>query len=127
MTIQFLIDMNLSPDWIDWLERHGWHAIHWSSAGDPKAPDEAIMRWALANQYVVFTHDLDFGTALALTNADGPSVIQVRAQDVLPDQLGRIVEAALRQHEAFLEKGALVVVDESTLRARILPLHGQPT
>jgi hypothetical protein len=42
------------------------------------------MAWALAQNRVIFTHDLDFGTALALTNAGGPSVLQVRGQHVLP-------------------------------------------
>lgn len=123
MTLQLLTDMNLSPDWIDWFERHQWHAVHWRSVGDPQAPDEIIMSWARKNQYVVFTHDLDFGTLLALTNADGPSVVQVRAQDVFPEHLGPILLTAWQQHEALLEKGALIVVDENLSRARILPLR----
>ena len=60
------------------------------------------MGWAVANQYVVFTHDLDFGTLLALTHAVGPSVIQVRGQDILPDHMGSLILAALRRHEADL-------------------------
>lgn len=124
MSLQVLVDMNLSPDWVGWFQNHQWHAVHWSSVGDPQATDEVIMRWARVNQYVVFTHDMDFGTALALTNADGPSVIQVRAQDVFPEHLGRFMLAALRQHEGLLEKGALIVVDEYTSRVRILPLRG---
>ena len=42
----------------------------------------------------------------------GPSVIQVRGQDVLPDHMGPLLVAALRQHEADLAAGALVVVDD---------------
>jgi predicted nuclease of predicted toxin-antitoxin system len=70
----------------------------------------------------VFTHDLDFGTALALTHATGPSVLQVRGQDVLPDHMGSLVIAALRQYDADLASGALVVVDEGKGRVRILPI-----
>jgi predicted nuclease of predicted toxin-antitoxin system len=80
------------------------------------------MDWAVANGYMVFTHDLDFGTVLALTHATGPSVLQVRAQDVLPDHLEGIVIAALRQHDGDLAAGALVVVDESRSRVRVLPI-----
>src|SRR2546425_3719551 len=111
MMIQLLVDMNLSPDWVPVLTGHGWHALHWSTVGDPRAPDRMIMDWAVANGYVVFTHDLDFGTVLALTHAAGPSVIQVRAEDVLPDHLESVVIAALRQHDSDLATGALVVVD----------------
>jgi predicted nuclease of predicted toxin-antitoxin system len=78
MTLRLLVDMNLSPDWVGELARHGYASVHWSAVGDPRAADTLIMEWARANDYAVFTHDLDFGTALALIHADGPSVIQVR-------------------------------------------------
>ena len=80
------------------------------------------MAWALANGRVVFTHDLDFGTTLALTHATGPSVLQVRGQNVLPEHMGPLVAAALRQNEAALVAGAIVVVDEKKSRIRVLPL-----
>lgn len=122
MSVKILIDMNLSPDWGPVLAQHGWAAVHWSSVGDPRATDRVIMDWALANEYVVFTHDLDFGTTLALTRAKGPSVLQLRDEDVLPDRLQRIVIAALNQHDADLAAGALIVVDASKCRVRILPI-----
>ncbi len=65
--MKVLVDMNLSPQWVPVLERHGWQAVHWSSVGDPRASDSAILGWAKANGYVVFTHDLDFGAILAST------------------------------------------------------------
>jgi predicted nuclease of predicted toxin-antitoxin system len=80
------------------------------------------MDWAIAQGYVVFTHDLDFGTVLALTHHAGPSVIQIRDQDVLPKSAGEAIVAAIRQAEADLAKGALVVVRENKSRIRILPL-----
>ena len=115
--------MNLSPAWVAFLERNGWQAVHWSSVGDPRAPDRTIMDWARANEYVVFTHDLDFGAILAVTRAEGPSVLQVRAQNVLPEHLGEVVIAALRQFAQQLEAGALITVDEGASRARILPIN----
>jgi predicted nuclease of predicted toxin-antitoxin system len=62
MSVKIQIDMNLSPDWVPVLQRHGWVAVHWSSFGDQRATDRIVMDWAVANGYVVFTHDLDFGT-----------------------------------------------------------------
>lgn len=122
MSVKILIDMNLSPDWVPLLQDAGWSAVHWCTVGDARATDRTIMDWAVANGYVVFTHDLDFGTTLALTHEAGPSVLQTRARDVLPDRLGRTVIATLREHEADLERGALVVVDEGKSRVRILPI-----
>jgi predicted nuclease of predicted toxin-antitoxin system len=122
MSLSILVDMNLPVDWAAFLSHAGWPAVHWSLVGNPRAEDTAIMAWAIANKHAVFTHDLDFGTTLALTHASGPSVIQVRTQRVLPEHIGDIVLAALRQFAAELESGAIVVVEPSKSRARILPL-----
>jgi predicted nuclease of predicted toxin-antitoxin system len=97
MSVRLVVDMNLSVEGVAELARHGWAAVHWSTVGDPRADDSAIMAWARANGHAVFTHDLDFGTTLALTHATGPSVLRVRGQDVLPEDIGHAVVAALRQ------------------------------
>ena len=120
--MKLLVDMNLSPEWAAVLTLAGWEAVHWSKVGNPRADDSEIMTWARQNGHVVFTHDLDFGAMLALTQAAGPSVIQVRTQDVTPAAIGKLVAAALRQFERELAKGALIVLDESRARARVLPL-----
>jgi predicted nuclease of predicted toxin-antitoxin system len=73
-------------------------------------------------RYVVLTNDLDFGAILAATRAAAPSVVQVRAQDVAPEHLGDLVIRALRQYEDILQRGALITIDETRLRSRILPL-----
>ena len=122
MSIKILIDMNLSPDWVPVLENAGWPATHWSSVGDPRATDRTIMDWAEASDYVVFTHDLDFGAILAATDADSPSVLQVRTQDPTPDHCGAIVVDTLSRYAAALAEGALISVDESRARVRLLPL-----
>ena len=87
MRLQLLIDMNLSPQWVPVLQKHERLAVHWSSIGDPRASDREIMDWARNNQHVVFTHDLDFGAMLAFSHDSGPSVLQVRAEDHLPDSI----------------------------------------
>ena len=120
--MKLLVDMNLSPDWVELLKQAGWEAVHWSKVGNLRAADSEIMAWTKRNGWVVFTHDLDFGSLLALTQAEGPSVIQVRTQDVTPAAIGELVVSALRQFEPELEQGALIVLDESRARARVLPL-----
>ncbi len=80
--MKLLLDMNLSPRWIQTLEEKGWETVHWTSVGDPRASDREIMKWAHDHDHVVVTHDLDFGAMLAATSAQKPSVIQVRTRDV---------------------------------------------
>ena len=122
MTVPVVVDMNLSVEWVPLLQHAGWPASHWSAVGEPRAEDTTIMAWASAHGHVVLTHDLDFGTALALTHARGPSVIQVRAQNVLPERIGLLVLSVLHRYETELAAGALVVVEESKSRVRVLPL-----
>ena len=120
--MKILVDMNLSPDWVTALTNHRITAVHWSTVGDPRAEDALIMNWARENGYVVFTHDLDFGAVLALTQAEGPSVIQVRTQDVTPQHLEPAVINVLENNAALLNAGCLIVLDEGRSRVRILPL-----
>lgn len=119
--MKFLIDMNLSPEWVKIFEQHGWQAVHWQEIGEPNAADTTIMTWARQHNYVVFTRDLDFGTLLAMTFADGPSVVQVRAKDIMPQTLGNSLMAVLNEHQSVIESGALLTVTEDRTRVRILP------
>jgi len=120
--MKFLIDMNLSPRWVEVFMAAGLDATHWVVIGDPRATDRSIMEWARSNGYIVFTHDLDFGAILAATQASGPSVIQIRAENVLPEGAGDAVIAAIRRFQDGLEQGALISVDPERARARILPI-----
>lgn len=119
--MKLLIDMNLSMNWVPALEQYGWSAVHWRNVGDPRASDSTIMAWARKNNYVVFTQELDFGTLLATTYAQKPSVIQVRVQNALPKNLGPWLAGILQRHEVALESGALLTVTEDRTRVRILP------
>ncbi|MDD0928102.1 DUF5615 family PIN-like protein [Xylella fastidiosa subsp. multiplex] len=80
--------MNLSPRWVDVLADAGIEAAHWSTLGAYNAQDSEIMAYASANNYMVLTHDLDFGAILAATHGEKPSVVQIRAEDISPDVIG---------------------------------------
>jgi predicted nuclease of predicted toxin-antitoxin system len=121
--MKLLIDMNLSPAWMQCFSKHDIHAVHWQELGAVTASDGTIMEYARTHDCIVFTHDMDFGTLLALTQAVAPSVIQVRTQDVTPDHLESLVMAALRQFWHELEQGAILVIDEQRSRVRMLPLQ----
>ena len=120
--MKFLLDVNLSPDWLAEFSKHGIEAIHWSQVGDIRAEDSVIMQYARDHEYIVFTHDLDFGAMLAATEASSPSVIQIRIQDVSPQSLAPRFFRVIDQFKSQLTQGALVVVDARKNRARILPL-----
>jgi predicted nuclease of predicted toxin-antitoxin system len=54
--MKILIDMNLSPDWVDVFAKHGITSVHWSTVGDPRAEDTVLMDWARAGQRLHCVH-----------------------------------------------------------------------
>jgi hypothetical protein len=55
MTLSILVDMNLSPEWVQLLEKAGFPAVHWSNLGMADSEDRELMAWAIAHKHVVFT------------------------------------------------------------------------
>lgn len=121
--MKILVDMNLSPAWEGCLREYKIHAKHWSEIGPADAPDTQIMTWASREDFVVFTHDLDFGTILHLTAAQKPSVIQLRTEDVRPITMGLCVCTTILQTAEELKSGALVTIDPRRRRVTLLPLR----
>jgi predicted nuclease of predicted toxin-antitoxin system len=115
--------MNLSTMWIEVFEREGFEASHRSSVGSPRAPDSEVLDGARSNGFILFTHDLDFGAILAASGANRPSVIQIRAQDVTPGRFASTLVSTIRDLRKYLESGALVSLDATSRRTRILPLR----
>ena len=121
--MRLVIDMNLSPDWVDALRQEGVDAVHWSNVGNHNDPDREIFQWARVNGYIVLTNDLGFGGLLAETRQQGPSVIQFRTEDLSPESLNARLIGLLREFEEQLERGVIITVEESRSRVRILPIN----
>jgi len=120
--MKILIDMNLSPRWADTFTSAGFEAAHWSSIGSPETPDQQIMEFAAQFDWVVFTHDLDFGAILAVTHGLKPSVVQIRSEAVSPEQVAHLVLSGITQMRSELEAGVLMTIDPRRTRIRLLPL-----
>ena len=121
--MKLLVYVNLSPSWVERLARHRFEAVHWSTIGAATAPDVEILTWATEHHFVVITNDLDFSAILAAGAVDGPSVVQIRSQDLLSDVVVSIVAKALDAHREDIERGALLSIDEAGTRVRVLPLR----
>jgi len=120
--MKILLDMNMSPQWVTVLINKGISATHWSSVGSPNASDVEIMNFAKENDFIVLTHDLDFGAILFVTNGQKPSVVQLRINDIYPEIDSDYLISALKSVKAELEQGALLIIDTKRTRIRVLPL-----
>ncbi len=122
--MKLLVDMNLSPAWVAFLEAHGHKAVRWSEVGPPEAPDHALINWARAHDHVVLTHDHDFGAILTQGGERKPSVITLRTRELLPEAVGERILEVLKTLESELRQGALVIIEPE--RVRLRPLSSKP-
>jgi len=114
-----LVDMNLTPRWVQELVGAGHEALHWSEAGNPTASDAEICTFAREDEYVVLTNDLDFPQILAHT-----SVVLLRGEPLTPETRGSALLQALQDCVSELAQGAIVSLDWTLPpRARVLPLN----
>jgi predicted nuclease of predicted toxin-antitoxin system len=122
--MRLLIDMNLTPRWVQFLRNAEYEAVHWSSVGANSAKDSEICDYARRNAYVVLTNDLDFPQILAHTRQGGPSVVLLRGEPLVLEARGPALLRALKDCETELDQGAIVTLDWSDKpRARVLPLR----
>lgn len=120
--MKFLADMGISPRTVDRLQEWGYDAVHLHELGLDCLPDGDILDKARRENWIVLTHDLDFGELLAISRAELPSVITFRLRDMRADNVNRHLVALLARHPSSLEQGAIITVTERRIRVRALPI-----
>lgn len=120
--MKIVVDMNLSPEWVAYLNSHGHDAVHWSSVGAVDASDGDIADWARESECAVFTSDLDFSTILASSHLSKPSIVQLRSEVTLPERIGALIVEALSHAEQELLRGAILSIDAGQARLRVRSL-----
>lgn len=122
--MRLLIDMNLTPRWVESLNAAGFEAVHWSAIGAITASDAEISEFARTHNFVVVTNDMDFPRILAFTAQGKPSVVLLRGQPLTPESRAVSLAQAIRDCRTELEGGAILAVDwDGRPRARLLPLR----
>jgi predicted nuclease of predicted toxin-antitoxin system len=123
--MNLVFDMNLSPKFPEFFRKIGYEAVHWSKVADVRTSDIDIVRWAAERNYVILTNDLDFGEILTKYQFRRPSVIQVRRENLQPENLFDILEKVFADFQTEIELGALIIIGEEKVRCRLLPLRKQ--
>jgi predicted nuclease of predicted toxin-antitoxin system len=122
VTQSLLLDANLPPSLVGRLAATGVVAVHVGQLGLGDAPDDAIVERARARGDVLVTHDLDFSRILATSGEAAPSVIVLRLRHTTPVALANGITAALTRAGDDLGSGAIVTVEDSAIRVRMLPV-----
>jgi predicted nuclease of predicted toxin-antitoxin system len=120
--LEFLADMNVSPQTVRQLAELGWSVVRVCDVLDASTKDSRILAYARRHGKVIITQDLDFGALLALGGHAKPSVITLRLEDPEPALVTSRVVAAVSALEEELDGGVAVSVDEVAVRYRRLPI-----
>jgi predicted nuclease of predicted toxin-antitoxin system len=121
--MKFLLDENLPPSLAIKLKSIGYVARHIQEIGYNNTSDIKITDFAESSGEIILTHDTDFGTILALSGREKPSVILFRWQVITVQNMFEFLEKYLPELEIELFKGSLILVDENKIRIRSLPLQ----
>jgi predicted nuclease of predicted toxin-antitoxin system len=52
--MRIVIDVSLSPEWVNAFRAEGIDAVHWTAVGDARAKDREIIDWAREQGCIVF-------------------------------------------------------------------------
>jgi predicted nuclease of predicted toxin-antitoxin system len=117
-----LLDANLPPSLVVRLAANGVAATHVNQRSLGQASDEALVVHARERCEILVTHDLDFSRILAVSGEVSPSVIVLRLGLPTPPALTSAILSALSHAGSDLASGAIVVVEDSAIRVRALPV-----
>ena len=119
--LQFLADMNISPQTVSSLQDLGYSIIRVSGILPANSTDRNILTRARQDNLIVVTQDLDFSTLVALGGYIVPSLVTIRMSDSSPEKVTERLIQVLPQIKGILPLGYSIIIGDNHHRLRKLP------
>lgn len=120
--MKFLADMCVPLRAVEWLRKRNHDVVHARDLDLGRASDSEIFLKAGIEDRIVLTLDLGFGEIVAASGKKLPSVVTLRLHNTSTAHVIERLEIALDSATDALGKGAIVIVEESRIRIRRLPI-----
>lgn len=122
--MRFLGDIPIGRATIEHLTAHGHDAVHVSALLPSTATDLEIVDAAIREGRTILCFDLDFSAIVAASGLRAPSVVTFRTRIRNSRYINRRLDAVLEVIEPELTRGAMVTVDDGSVRIRTIPIRG---
>jgi len=119
--MRLVLDQGVPRDAAALLRSLGHDCMHVGEIGMSTAADEEILAFSLGRHAVVVTLDADFHAILAVSGAQGPSVIRMRLQGLGAPKVVEVVRKVLASFEEELKGGSLITVKPLKTTCHRLP------
>jgi predicted nuclease of predicted toxin-antitoxin system len=121
--MRFLADMGVSMRVVVWLREIGHDVVHLREQSLHRLPDPAIYTKAGDEGRIVLTFDLDFGEIAAASGRRLPSVVILRLDNPRYHQVIDRLSKVLPSAGTALQSGAIVSIEKTRHRVRLLPIE----
>jgi predicted nuclease of predicted toxin-antitoxin system len=114
--------MGVSWRVVEWLRADGHDAVHLREQQLHRLPNGGIFTKAADEQRVILTWDLDFTEIVALSGTRLVSAVIFRLLNTRSENVIRRLARVLAESAKDLEEGAIISVEDSRHRVRLLPI-----
>jgi predicted nuclease of predicted toxin-antitoxin system len=120
--MHLILDQGVPRDAAALLRSVGYDCTHVGEIGMSKAAGMEIVALSVEWSAVVVTLDADFHAILAVSGAQGPSVIRMRLQGLGAAEVVEVVRRVVASFADELESGALITVKALKTTCHRLPI-----